>query len=67
MCSPVNDIFQPQETFRVLKAWRAAKVPVELHYYSKCGHGYGATVQNASCDLWFDQLFAFMKDVEFIK
>ena len=67
MCSPVNDIFQPQETFRVLQAWRTAKVPVELHYYSKCGHGYGATIQNASCDLWFDQLFAFMKDVEFIK
>lgn len=67
MCSPVNDVFQPVETFRLLQAWRKAKVPVELHYYSKCGHGYGATVQNASCDLWFDQLFAFMKDVEFIK
>ncbi len=66
MCSPVNDVFLPQETSRALQAWREAKVPVELHYYSKCGHGYGATMQNASCDLWMEQLFAFMKDVNFI-
>ena len=52
LCSPVNDIFQPQETYRVLTAWRAAKVPVELHYYSKCGHGFAVTQQNAGCDLW---------------
>ena len=67
LCSPVNDIFQPQETYRVLTAWRAAKVPVELHYYSKCGHGFAVTQQNAGCDLWMDAMFAFMKDAGFLQ
>ena len=66
LCSPVKDVFLPSETTRLLAAWRAEDIPVELHYFSKCGHGFGATPQNASVDAWMDLMFAFMKDVDFI-
>lgn len=66
LCSPVKDIFLPSETARLLTAWRTAEIPVELHYYSKCGHGFGATPQGASVDGWMDNMVAFMKDVNFI-
>ena len=35
--------------------WLAAKKPVELHMYSKGGHGFGMRKQNLPSDQWIDR------------
>ena len=67
MCSPINDVFLPEETFDVMKAWRDAKVPVELHYYSDCSHGFGAQHTGKAVDMWIDGMVNFMKDTGFLQ
>ena len=65
LCAPVNDIFYPEESHDVYMAWREAKVPVELHYYSDSQHGFGAVPTGKSSDLWIDEMVRFMRDVQF--
>ena len=67
LCAPVNDIFYPEESYDVYMAWRDAKVPAELHYYSDSQHGFGAVPTGKSSDLWIDEMVQFMHDVEFVK
>lgn len=67
LCSPVNDVFTPDEQLNIYKAWRLAKKPVEVHNYWKAEHGYGATHTGNSVDNWIDQMCDFMKDVDLIK
>jgi acetyl esterase/lipase len=47
--------------FGLIKAWREAKAPVELHYYEHGGHGFGMRTQSLTSDLWADQFYAWMK------
>ena len=56
LCAPVNDIFYPEESYDVYMAWREAKLPVELHYYSDSQHGFGATPTGKSSDMWIDEM-----------
>ena len=67
LCAPVNDIFYPEESYDVYMAWREAKLPVELHYYSDSQHGFGATPTGKSSDMWIDEMVHFMRDIEFVK
>ena len=67
MCSPVNDVFDVQETVLLLKAWKKAGIPVELHYHHNASHGFGASKDGSSKDNWMDEMVAFMKDVDFIR
>jgi acetyl esterase/lipase len=47
--------------FGLIKAWREAKAPVELHYYERGGHGFGMRHQSTTSDLWAEQFHAWMK------
>jgi len=67
LCSPVNDVFTPEESMAVYKAWRSAQIPVELHYYSASVHGFGAAPTGKSSDLWMTEMFHFMQDVGFVE
>lgn len=67
LCSPMNDIFLPSESIRPMLEWRKSKTPVEHHFFSECGHGFGAGPIGKSVDSWMDLMFGFMKDVNFIK
>ncbi|MEP7287755.1 MAG: alpha/beta hydrolase [Chloroflexota bacterium] len=42
-------------SLRLYSAWKDAHHPVELHIYSKGGHGFGMTQQNLPCDHWIDR------------
>ncbi len=66
LCAPVTDIFSPDETIDVFKAWREAKVPVELHYYQESTHGFGSVPTGKSSDLWVEEMYRFMQDVQFV-
>jgi acetyl esterase/lipase len=47
--------------FGLIKAWRDAKAPVELHYYERGGHGFGMRHQSLTSDLWVEQFYAWMQ------
>ena len=66
LCAPVNDIFSPEESMDVYKAWRTANIPVELHFYQSSEHGYGAVPTGKSSDLWIEEMYRFMKDCGFV-
>lgn len=40
--------------------WRAAGKPVELHIYSKGGHGFGAKKQGLPVDDWLERFYEWM-------
>ena len=67
VCSPVKDVFTPEEQMNIYLAWRNAEKPVELHNFSQTVHGFGAVKSGKAVDSWIDLMFNFMKDVEFIK
>lgn len=41
---------------RLYNAYKDAKLPVELHIYSKGGHGFGMRKKNLPVDTWTDRL-----------
>ena len=41
--------------------WRAAGHPVELHIYSKGGHGFGMNTQNLPSDAWIERFGEWLK------
>ena len=67
LCSPVQDIFHPEECINAYQMWQSAKLPVELHCYSDCQHGFGAVPTGKSSDLWIEAMVRFMQDTGFLK
>ena len=67
VCSPTYDIFHPEECITAYQIWQKAKLPVELHCYSDCQHGFGAVPTGKSSDLWMEAMVRFMKDTGFLK
>jgi acetyl esterase/lipase len=41
-------------------AWNAANRPVEMHVYSKGGHGFGMTTQGLPTDGWIERFWEWM-------
>lgn len=67
LCSPVNDLLAPEESYDVYRAWRDAKVPTELHTFWDAVHGYGISRQGKGVDAWDKMLIQFMRDVNFLE
>ena len=67
LCSPVNDVFLPEENLRVFSAWHAKGLPVENHLYYDCQHGFGANETGKAVDGWIEAMYRFMKDVKFVQ
>ena len=47
--------------FALVDSWSKAGAPVELHVYEHGGHGFGASHQGTTSDLWIEQFYAWMK------
>jgi len=45
----------PDDSTSLYRAWKAAGRPVELHIYSKGGHGFAMAPQGLPCDYWIEQ------------
>jgi len=43
------------DSVSVYSKWLAARKPVELHMYSKGGHGFGMRKQNLPSDRWIER------------
>lgn len=66
MCSPVNDAFQAEESWDCYHAWRAAKIPTELHTFWDAQHGYGIGNTEKNVGNWPALMIQFMRDVKFL-
>ncbi len=51
-----NDDRLVEHAIRLYTAWKAANVPVELHIYSRGGHGFAGRIQNLPVDDWAERL-----------
>jgi acetyl esterase/lipase len=47
-------------------AWKAAGRPVELHIYSKGGHGFGMKKQGLPCDHWIERFGEWLQVESFL-
>lgn len=50
----------------LFQAWRKAKRSVEIHAYSRGGHGFGILQQGLPCDRWTESFIAWLKIEGFI-
>ena len=49
----------------LFKAWREAKIPAELHIYSKGGHGFGMDKKDLPVDGWIDRFYEWLEVTTF--
>jgi acetyl esterase/lipase len=50
----------------LFQAWKRSKRSVEVHAYSKGGHGFGLIKQGLPCDNWADSFISWLKNEGFI-
>lgn len=56
-----DDVLFNRQGFGLVESWQKAGGPVELHYYSGGGHGFGSHRRGTTSDLWFGQFMAWME------
>lgn len=49
-----DDPFFGKSSFGLIDSWRAAKRPVEFHFYEQGGHGFGMYPKDTTSTGWFD-------------
>ena len=52
---------------RLFSAWRAAEEPVELHIYTKGGHGFGMRKQGLPSDHWIERFADWLEEEGLLK
>jgi acetyl esterase/lipase len=57
---PVHSLVS-EGSLRLYAAWKAAGHPVELHIYSKGGHGFGMAQQGWPSDHWIERLIEWLQ------
>ena len=56
-----DDLMASTRSVQLYSTWKAAKKPVELHIYSKGGHGFGMKTQSLPSDQWIERLGEWLK------
>ena len=65
LCAADDDMASEVST-RFYSLWRAASHPVELHIYSKGGHGFGMTKRGLLSDGWIDRFAEWLQAQGFL-
>ena len=53
--------------FGIIESWKAAKRPVEFHYFEQGGHGFGMYPKPTTSTGWFDEFVRWMRMHDWIK
>ncbi|MBV9357682.1 MAG: alpha/beta hydrolase [Chloroflexi bacterium] len=61
-----DGVVDVQSSLSLYSAWRAAGRPVELHLYSRGGHGFGMNQQGLPSDAWIDQFWGWLRAEGFV-
>ncbi len=62
-----DSLFARNRPLALMESWRAAKRPLEAHFYEKGDHGFGMSNRSAASALWIDELYAWMRDRGLLK
>ena len=65
LCAADDDMASEVST-HFYSLWKAASHPVELHIYSKGGHGFGMTKQDLPSDSWIDRFAEWLQAQGFL-
>jgi len=53
--------------FGIIESWKAAKRPVEFHYFEQGGHGFGMYPKPTTSTGWFDEFVRWMRMHNWVK
>jgi len=53
--------------FGIIESWKAAKRPVEFHYFEQGGHGFGMYPKPTTSTGWFDEFVRWMRMRDWVK
>mgnify|MGYP000309590872 CR=1 FL=1 len=67
ICSPVNDLFPANDIFQTYHNWKSSGIPAELHLIYDARHGDGLQYNDKAWNEWIDNLYNFMKAVDFVE
>lgn len=59
LCADDDDMASPL-SIELYSGWRAAKRPVELHIFSRGGHGFGLKKQELPSDAWIERFYEWL-------
>ncbi len=62
-----DGLFAKGKPLALMESWRAAKRPLEAHFYEKGDHGFGMANRSAASAMWIEELHAWMKDRGLLK
>ncbi len=60
VCASDDQLGLTPHSVSLYNKWYAAKLPVEMHLYTKGGHGFGMHVQNIPTDKWIDRFYEWL-------
>ena len=60
VCASDDQLSLTPHSVSLYNKWYAAKHPVEMHLYTKGGHGFGMNPQNIPTDKWIDRFYEWL-------
>ena len=63
----VDDPLFANAGFGLIESWKAAKKPVEFHYYEQGGHGFGMYPKGTTSTGWFENFASWLRMRGYIK
>jgi acetyl esterase/lipase len=66
LCTADDEMASASST-RLYSLWKEKKIPVEMHIYSKGGHGFCLRTNNLPVDGWLDRFVEWMKAEGFVR
>ena len=61
LCCAADDDMASGVSLKLYSAWKASEHPVEMHIYSKGGHGFGLRQQGLPSDSWIERFADWLK------
>ena len=58
-----DDDLASGHTVRMYNAWKAARLPVEMHIYASGNHGFGMRKLGLPCDTWIERFEDWLKSM----
>jgi dipeptidyl aminopeptidase/acylaminoacyl peptidase len=56
-----DDAITVEPSLQLYTAWHQAKSPVEMHIYSRGGHGFSMRNINPAAEAWIDRMYEWMQ------
>lgn len=57
-----DQFFAAGKPLGLIRSWRDAGIPVEVHLYERGGHGFGMEGGSMASRLWIEEFYAWLKD-----